>query len=122
MTIFMKIASKTALVLGAVLLTGCASNNDIYAWQGNDYSKSLYDYLNSNAAETEQIATLESIVNRAESSGKKVPPGLYAQLGLLYSKQGDLNKSQMYFNLEKSTFPEAAQYINFLQNNKVRVK
>ncbi|MGR3807470.1 hypothetical protein SAMN05660772_00603 [Pasteurella testudinis DSM 23072] len=114
----LKPAVKAGVCCCALFLAGCAANTDLYAWKGNSYAQSLYDYMNSGSDETEQIATLDSILAEANQKGKKVPPGLYAQLGLLHSKQGDWSKSQEYFNLEKQAFPESAQYIHFLQNQK----
>ena len=110
--------TKVILLLSSLILVGCGSTekNDIYYWGGDSYGRNLYTYMTDGEDVTTQIDMLEKIVNVSVEKGKKVPPGLYAQLGLLYSKKGDLGKSQQFFNLEKTNFPESAKYIQFLQS------
>ena len=49
----------------------------------------------------QQIATLKEIVEKSRAKDKAVPPGLHAQLGLLYSKIGNDGQAMNEFNTEK---------------------
>lgn len=110
-------------VLLAVLLAGCATKapTRIYAW--DNYQDALYQYYTTASSPQEQIATLNQVIETARASGKQVPPGLHAQLGLLYSNTGQMELALAQFNAEKTQFPESAAYIDFLTSkNKGAVK
>jgi hypothetical protein len=99
-----------------VLLTGCgATNQSIYHWDAS-YIDSVYESINEDGDINEQISNLEKVIQDSYNNKKKVAPGLYAQLGLLYSKVGNNSKSIIYLNREVETFPESKQYIDFLKN------
>ena len=100
-----------------VLLTGCGSakNQNIYHWD-RAYIDSVYESLNEEGDINKQISNLEKTVQDSYTNKKKIAPGLYAQLGLLYSKIGDNSKSIMYLNKEMEMFPESKKYITLLKN------
>ena len=88
---------------------GCATQ--IYYW-GN-YEDQLYSYLNGESKEA-QIQNLVDVTGKIKAGNKKTPPGLYAHLGMLYSEIGNDGEAIACFETEKSLFPEAAAYMNFL--------
>jgi len=104
------------VIIVSVFLAGCTSQ--IYYW--GTYEDQLYAYLNGESRET-QIQALEAELPKMEDgtpnmkpNGKKVPPGFYAQLGMLYSEIGDDYNAIACFEKEKALFPEAATYMDYL--------
>lgn len=111
-----------SLIIGtfAIILTGCGSTNQsIYHWD-RTYIDSVYASLNEEGDINKQISDLEKAVQDSYTNKKKIAPGLYAQLGLLYSKIGDNPKSIIYLNKEIEMFPESKQYITLLKNKGVK--
>jgi hypothetical protein len=108
------------IVSGAVilLLTGCAAKTPqkIYIWDG--YQDSVYHYYTNETSPQEQIATLQKLVEQSRASNKPAPPGVHAQLGMLYSNTGNANLAMAEFNAEKTQYPESTTYINFLTEKK----
>lgn len=110
-------------VLLALMLAGCAAKKpaQIYAW--DNYQDALYQYYTTSTSPQEQISTLNQLIEKARASGKQVPPGVHAQLGLLYSNTGQMEQALAQFTAEKTQFPESAAYIDFLTSkNKVAQK
>lgn len=112
----MKRINFVYLGLISVLLVGCQSNapKPIYKWEG--YQDTLYQYYKGDTSPAEQIAVLQKLVEQSRASATPVPPGVHAQLGLLFSNTGEMNKAIAEFNLEKQLFPESTAYIDFLLN------
>ncbi|MDR2881200.1 MAG: DUF4810 domain-containing protein [Azoarcus sp.] len=100
-----------ALVFVACL-SGCASSPEtLYAW--GSYESQVYAHLQGESREA-QIEALERDQEKIEASGKTAPPGFYAHLGMLYAETGNDAKAVACFETEKTRFPEAAAYMNFL--------
>lgn len=113
----MKFIINIFLIFGLIfILTGCGNTQpqNIYHWD-RAYIDSVYEFINEDGDINEQIANLEKNIQDSYTNKKKIAPGLYAHLGLLYSKLGNTDKSIMYLNKEMEIFPESAQYINFLK-------
>lgn len=98
----------------AVCLSACESSPVLYSWQS--YESQVYAYL-SGESRGEQIALLERDLAKIKAAGKAVPPGFYAHLGLLYMEAGDDAMAITCFTAEKTAFPEAASYMDFLLGN-----
>lgn len=97
-----------------VTLTACAPPK-LYNW-GN-YEQGLYNsYKDPNQTEALRISLEEQVV-AVEASGQKMAPGLYAELGTLYLQAGSTDKAKMYYEKEKSTWPESATLMSALINN-----
>lgn len=104
------------LFIGIILfLNGCQSQrNTIYYW--DNYQENLYNYTQSDkTSHTEQIQSLEHIIEKAKSANKTVPPGLHAHLGLLYFTAGNPDKAIEQLEIEKSLFPESKTFIDFIE-------
>ncbi|EIJ73074.1 DUF4810 domain-containing protein [Haemophilus haemolyticus] len=114
---------KLFICLSAVaVVTACSSGskpNTLYTWNGDTYPTSVYQYLTQDGDPQEQLQKLEEIAQL--DSGKKVPPGLYAQIGLLYGQLGNAGKMAEAYQKEMTLFPESTQYINFLLNKGKKV-
>lgn len=105
------------ILLTAILtlfFVGCAQKEQsLYYWKG-EYPSSVYSYLLDDYDLTEQISKLENLTNEANQQSRKVPPGLYAHIGLLYSNKGDLAVAKAYFEKEMSEFGESKEFLEFL--------
>ena len=109
----MTIKNISGVLLAATLLAGCAAPKTLYNWDG--YQTSIYQYYQQDGLSPEQqILTLKEIAEKSRAKNKAVPPGLHAQLGLLYSKTGNTGQAMTEFNTEKTLFPESAPFMNFL--------
>lgn len=109
-----QIARLGVFAAALLLFTGCATTNNqnIYYW-GN-YEKTLYDNFATPGGTdpAQQIATLTTDIDQAARYGKPVPPGVYAQLGMIYASVGQIGDAMAAFNMEKASFPESAVLID----------
>ena len=96
------------VALALFLLSGCVtpiSQSNLY-W-GN-YSHTLYKVKKepgeaSNKAHEKELL---SIVEKSNNRNLKVPPGVYAELGIFAKEREDMNASANYFRMEQDTYPE----------------
>lgn len=107
------LVSLTALFV-VLSLTGCAtkiSQSNLY-W--GDYSKTLYNLKKEPTSETraEHIKEINSIIIKSNELNLKVPPGLYAELGMYLLNDGKKAKADEYFNLELKTYPESKKMVS----------
>ena len=106
-------------VLPALFLVVCfsaceSSPGSLYSW--GSYELQVYAYLNGESR-GEQLTALEHDLEKIEADGKAVPPGFYAQMGLLYAELGNAVEAVTCFTMEKTLFPEAAVFMDFLLAN-----
>tara|TARA_B100001094_G_scaffold316703_1_gene358239 strand:- start:3793 stop:4146 length:354 start_codon:yes stop_codon:yes gene_type:complete len=111
--------SKNRLVLLCFLnlcLTACQSPKTLYHW--NDYSETLYEFQKNPSADTQQahIEGMLEIVEEAEEDNLLVPPGVYFELGIYFSEQGQKDKAKAYFAKELECFPESEKMIELAQS------
>jgi hypothetical protein len=100
-------------ICGAVLLSGCASTHQtLYYW--GDYQPQVYGHFAKEKSPEEQIAKLEAGLEKARASGKRVPPGYNAHLGILFALSEHADQMLKYFEAEKKLYPESTAYIDFL--------
>jgi hypothetical protein len=108
-----------SLIIGLSILIfisiGCAAQQQsIYYW--GDYSGSLYK-VHKDPNETnigEHQALLENIIKESESRNLRVPPGVYAELGYIYSLKKYTNEAIGFFNKEKQIYPESTIFMDNL--------
>lgn len=103
-------------LLGVFLVSGCATNKEMYYW--GEYEQLVYDaYVKPGSADPQtQIGKLNIDIQKSESLGKKVAPGIYAHLGFLYAIQGKNLQSKTAFIEEKSLYPESKIFIDGMLN------
>ncbi len=101
-----------AAVLGSVLLAGCSAPKTLYQWES--YQTQTYEYFKGEGAREAQIEALERDLQKIKSTGKAVPPGYHAHLGMLYAGLGKDDQMVQQFNTEKALFPESAKYMDML--------
>ncbi|NLY64875.1 MAG: DUF4810 domain-containing protein [Alcaligenaceae bacterium] len=115
----MSLLKRHCLVLGStLLLTACAAPKTAYYW-GN-YEPVVYHHFTNESSPDEQIAALEKDLATAKEKNLGIPPGLHAQLGLLYIQTGKEAAGFAQFQQEKSLFPESAHYLDFVLKPKAR--
>lgn len=104
--------NRAALLAVAMLLSACAANNNIYYW--GDYSETAYNFKKdpTPANRTAHVKALLDIIDHADKQHKKVPPGIYAELGLMEAQDHDKEKALQYFAMEKKLFPESSPLID----------
>ena len=108
--------SLLALTLAAsTLLAGCAGPKTLYQWEG--YEPQVYEYFKGEEPKEAQAEALERDLQKIRSTGKAVPPGYHAHLGLLYLSMGKDDQMVQQFNTEKTLFPESGTYMDFLLKN-----
>ncbi|ARU92691.1 DUF4810 domain-containing protein [Tatumella citrea] len=110
--------NKVMLYTTMLILTGCAAKSPQKMYNWNGYQDSVYHFYTNKTSPQEQIATLQKLVELSKANNKPVPPGVHAQLGMLYGNTGNADLAMGEFNAEKSQYPESASYINFLTNRK----
>jgi len=91
-------------------LTGCATS--IYGWEG--YPDQIYANLRGDVSLESQLQALEKDLQKILSKNKKVPPGLYAHIGMLQAEVGNRDRARECFNEEKNLFPESAVFMDRL--------
>jgi len=104
--------TRSLLVLAVLVITGCTSSKSLYYW--GSYEPILLDmYTAPGEADTlTQIEKLTNTIQRAQSQGMQVPPGLYAHLGMVYAQAGNPGLAIEAFNEEKNRYPESAHFID----------
>lgn len=113
----MKVINIVSAVMAALLIASCAQKKEtVYYW--GDYQSSLYSYYKHDKSPEQQIESLNAVVEQAKAKNKPVPPGLHAQIGLLYVETGRPDLAFQQFTTEKTRFPESAAYMDFLMRNK----
>jgi hypothetical protein len=89
----------------------------MYDW--GSYDQKLYESYkdNNSAALAEFKASLEEQIASAKSSGRKLPPGIYAELGTLYLQEGDTAKAIGMYKLERDVWPESKGLMDAMITN-----
>jgi hypothetical protein len=96
-----------------IIAGGCATApTEHYHW-GNYEELLLAMYVESGTADPfTQIDKLTVDIQQAENTGKLVPPGLCAHLGMMYALNGDVSQAEAAFYKERELFPESGVFID----------
>lgn len=93
------------LLLGSVVLAGCATPRGAYDW--GKYDELLYQSY-KDVSKTEELRMgIETHIAALEKSNRKVAPGLYAELGTLYLEAGDTDRAISLYAKERDAWPES---------------
>jgi hypothetical protein len=104
------------LILVGMFLGGCQTARPLYYW-GHYEPEAYLDYAKPGKLPVEQeILDLQQDVQKAAALNLPVHPGLHAQLGYLYSRQGKEDLARKEFETEKALFPESATFMDRLVN------
>ncbi len=105
------------LLVAVAILGGCATKpNALYQWES--YQSNVDAHFRTDKLSPEaQTQLMEADLQKIRASGKPVPPGYQAHLGLLYGQQGNLDKFAQQMQAEKQQFPESETFMEFLLRN-----
>ncbi len=104
-----------ALVIAVLVSTGCAQvSQGGYYW--GQYSESYFALVKDRNQETvmQRITALEEIVSESASRDIRVPPGIHAELGMVYAEVGREEESLGQFETEVAIYPESKPFIERL--------
>lgn len=103
---------RTALLAVCLFFTACETTQSLYYW--GDYENLVYDMYNKpgKAPPELQIDKLTQDIEQAESSGRKIAPGIHAHLGMMYAAAGNMAAAEAAFNNEKRLYPESATLLD----------
>lgn len=93
-----------------LLLSGCGPTVSASNLYWGAYSNTLYAVkkdADTNSHERHEEELL-SLVEEAKKKDLRVPPGVYAELGVYAMERGDKAAGDNYFNLEEQTYPEGS--------------
>jgi hypothetical protein len=93
------------------LASGCATNNNLYAW--GSYETQVYARFKNNENPEAQIQAIENDLQTLNGQ-KPIAPGFHAHLGLLYGEAGRTAEMREQLLIEKRLFPESTQFMDFL--------
>lgn len=105
----------------AAALSACSTTparQPLYHW--GDYPAQIYVRLKGEGSAQEQIALLEATREVARAKGLALPPGFNAHLGLLYAELGQTDQFAEKITAEKTDFPEATSFMDFLLKREVK--
>lgn len=102
------------IVLLGAAAGGCATPGQ-YEW--NQYDQRLYDYYKTPTSADAFVSGMEPHVQKLEASGKRPPPGMYAELGTFYLKRGDTKTASLYYGKEMVAWPESKGLMTALITN-----
>lgn len=92
-------------LLAAAALSGACAAPTLYPWGG--YDEVLYAHYQSPQDHAAFVERLKTIVLEAEQSGRKVPPGIYAEYGHALYEEGQYDQAILYFQKERDLWPES---------------
>ena len=95
------------LTLLALALAACQPRG-LYDWGG--YSQALNNYYGDPENLADYRATLVAIIDAGP--GKRIPPGIYAELGYLELAAGNSGEAKRLFEREKAAWPESAAFMD----------
>ena len=107
---------KKLLIAAALLaLTGCATKGGLYEWGG--YDGLLYQSYKNPEATAKSRESLAAHIAALEKGGKRVAPGLHADLGTLLLQSGDKAGALSNFRRERELWPESAVLMDAMIKN-----
>ena len=117
---------KKVLVLAVpmLLLAGCGAGHQHHTFCLPGYQQSLYAYHKESTEENarKHIEVLERIIQHAQESGLKVPPGIYLEKGWFHQLLGNEQQAEADCLEEISRYPEAEAFISKILLNAKKQK
>ncbi|WP_191602936.1 DUF4810 domain-containing protein [Marinomonas algicola] len=114
MILFLKSSVRGRLIIFGLTLfiAGCSNKQSTFYW--GSYEDLIYAmYIEpGNADSTTQISMLVTDIQKAESKGLRIAPGIHAHLGYMYALEGNMAQSKAEFMTEKALFPESSVLID----------
>jgi hypothetical protein len=102
-------ALKLTIALTVIGMTAACAPQTKYAW--GDYESSLYQHYKTPSDTAAYAQHLADTISKAETSGQKVPPGIYAEYGQVLLESGDSKQATVFFEKEKTAWPESSVFM-----------
>lgn len=105
----------STIIVFLAFLSGCSSvSQGGYYW--GDYSSTYFSLVKDRNADTvsRRVVALEDIVSKSADRDIRVPPGIHAELGMLYAEEGREAEGFAQFEREVALYPEAKPFIERL--------
>lgn len=99
---------KIILCLFGLFFTACSTKYENYNLDG--YSESFYSFEKSVNFD-EITEKLDQII---ENNENRVPPGIYAQYGYIFSRKNESARAIEYFQKEMELYPESSVFMKRL--------
>jgi hypothetical protein len=103
-------STKLLLPLPLLLAAAACQPQPKYYW--GDYSSSLRSYYIDASEQKSFDQALDTIVVSADTSGRKVPPGVFAEYGYEELSHGNTDKAVQLFQREKQAWPESTVFMD----------
>jgi len=103
-----------SIIFAALIAGGCVPT-PLYKWGG--YESNLYAGYKDQTKMEELKVGLEAHISAMNTSGQKVAPGLYAELGTLYLQSGDSIKARGMYASERDAWPESKGFMEAMIAN-----
>ena len=106
----MKTLLPLTIFITVLFFAGCQPQT-LFFW--GDYSKTLYAYKKDPNEKTlaEHKKSLTEILTQSASKRKRIPPGVYAELGYILIKEGKGQEGMECLDKEIALFPESQIFI-----------
>jgi hypothetical protein len=107
-------------VLGLALLllasVGCGRRDTrTHYWSSYQWSAYSGNQINRGGPESKRFEeTLQRIIQRSDSSGRKIGPGILAEYGYLLLKRGETESAIPYFEREAEVWPESRVFMRWV--------
>ncbi|MGL6177640.1 MAG: DUF4810 domain-containing protein [Tannerellaceae bacterium] len=104
------------LAVGSLFLSACKSTRQpLYVW--DTYATDTYVVTNKQGDRSKLKQTYEVLIEKAQQSERKqVPPGIYAEYGVLLIELGEKEKGVLMLENEMNAYPESETYIRKIIN------
>ena len=104
------------LLLATLVLSGCVTAQEpLYYWGTTPatYHKLVLEPGDATLAEHEKA--LQDTIDQSVQKGKRVPPGVYCELGYLQFKKGRKVEALSLYDAEIKTYPESSVFVERLK-------
>lgn len=99
--------------------SGCAGGaTTMYHWDG--YDQRLYQHYKHPQDRDAWVQALREIVREADEEGRRVPPGMCAELGWALLEEGLAVEAVAWFRREQAQWPESRELMEKLVRNAER--
>jgi len=105
---------KKVLAITVIMMlcfSSCTTQKPLYTWDKYHYTS--YNYLKNGdeKAMQELIKTYQNIIKKQKGSRQTVPPGIYADYGLLLLQADKVEEGKKMLQMEITLYPESAVFI-----------
>lgn len=101
-------------------MSACTSpRQPLYAW--GTYATDTYAIINKQSDKSKLKHTYEVIIKKSqESKSKQVPPGIYAEYGILLISLGEKDKGFSMLEKEIEAYPESEIHVRRILNTEMQ--